>query len=61
MRGAFRSAEKAAPFKAKYKESAFYESVESVDADAPQTLSAAFENATGAVIVTPMDHRRGIQ
>ena len=61
VRGAFRSAEKAAPFKARFGESGLYESVESVDADDLETLSAAFEDATGAVIVTPMDHRRGTQ
>lgn len=56
VRAAFRSAEKAKPFAEKYPN---LEIVTGVDAYKPETLGKVFENATSALIVTPLDHTRG--
>lgn len=60
VRGAFRSAAKAQALAA-HSASGLYESAVGIDAADAPSLAKAFEGAKGAVIVTPMDHARGIQ
>ena len=56
VRGAFRSEEKAAPFRQKYPH---LDVVVGVDAEKPDTMKAAFSGAERTLIVTPHDPARG--
>ena len=56
LRGAFRSAEKAEPFKEKYPD---LEIVVGVDASKPETLIKAFTGSEKALIITVHDYSRG--
>lgn len=58
VRAAFRSAEKAKPFAEKYPN---LEIVTDVDAYKPETLNKVFQDATSALIVTPLDYTKGFQ
>ena len=56
VRGVFRSAEKAEPFKEKYPD---LEIVVGVDASKPETLKEAFAGSEKALIITVHDYSRG--
>jgi len=56
VRGVFRSEEKAKPFRDMYPD---LEIVTGIDANNPQSLTAAFKGADSALIVTTYDHTKG--
>jgi len=59
VRAVYRSEEKAAAVRAAFGENPNLQIVVGVDASVPETLPAAFEGATLAYIVTPLDHHAG--
>jgi uncharacterized protein YbjT (DUF2867 family) len=56
VRGAFRTEEKAKPFREKYPN---LEVVTGIDANQPETLTAAYKNVHAALVVTTHDSTRG--